>query len=373
MRARNSLAWQSVLLLSALTVRCRAAEPATFTNSLGMQFVELPAGEFVMGLPISPEQASQRFPDCRPSDFQNELPRHLVRITHSFYLGKYEVTIGQVRQFCRESGYKLEAERDGKSDWTYVNGKVVKRAGLRPWAPGWPVNDDHPAALVTWNDAQAFCAWLSRREDNSAHARDPAGSSRSGLYRLPTEAEWEYADRAGSTHLFSSGDNPEALARYGNVAGREIMQLTHNPRIVLLDAHNNKSKTSIPFPTLSSADAYPFTAPVGRFWPNAFGICDMEGNLREWCNDFYNRDYYAQSPTDDPQGPFSGSSHVVRGGAFFSPPSSQTASSRAAVRANARRYSIGFRVVYDPTGRTLPQNFLKGEMLICRNGRQIMR
>jgi formylglycine-generating enzyme required for sulfatase activity len=345
--------WQVALVVSTACNICCGAEPAIYTNTLGMQFVEVPAGEFMMGLPISPEQAAQRFPDCRPSDFKSELPRRLVRITAPFYLGKYEVTIGQVRQFCRESGYALDSERDGKSDWTYVNGKVAKRDGLRPWAPGWPVTDEHPASLVTWNDAQAFCKWLGEREGVT--------------YRLPTEAEWEYADRAGSTHLFSTGDNPEALARCGNVAGREVMQIARNPRIFLFDSHNSKTKTSMPFPVLSSADAYPYTAPVGRFWPNAFGICDMEGNLREWCSDFYSGDYYAHSPTDDPQGPESGSSHVVRGGAFFTPPSGQSASNRTAVRPEVRRYSIGFRVVYDPGGLRLPPNLLTGQVLICDN------
>ena len=105
--------WHVALALAAAIEVGAAAEPANYTNSLSMQFVEVPAGEFMMGLGTSPEQAALRFPDNKPSAFKSELPRHQVRITTPFYLGKYEVTIGQLRQFCRESGYALDSERDG--------------------------------------------------------------------------------------------------------------------------------------------------------------------------------------------------------------------------------------------------------------------
>ena len=128
---------------------------------------------------------------------------------------------------------------------------------------------------VSWNDAVAFCKWLSKKEGKT--------------YRLPTEAEWEYACRAGTTTRYYSGDDPETLAKVGNVADAAL-----------------KAK----FPdwkyTIKANDGYVFTAPVGKFKPNAFGLYDMHGNAWQWCADWYGADYYATSPLDDPTGPDSG-------------------------------------------------------------------
>ena len=139
---------------------------------------------------------------------------------------------------------------------------------------------------VSWNDAVAFCKWLSRKEGKT--------------YRLPTEAEWEYACRAGTTTRYYSGDDPETLAKVGNVADAAL-----------------KAK----FPdwkyTIKANDGYVFTAPVGKFKPNAFGLYDMHGNAWQWCTDWYGAEYYARSPIDDPTGPDSGAVRVLRGGSWF--------------------------------------------------------
>ena len=166
---------------------------------------------------------------------------------------------------------------------------------------------------VSWNDAVAFCKWLSRKEGKT--------------YRLPTEAEWEYACRAGTTTRYYSGDDPETLAKVGNVADATA-----------------KAK----FPdwkyTIKANDGYVFTAPVGKFKPNAFGLYDMHGNAWQWCADWYGADYYATSPADDPTGPDSGDVRVLRGGSWFDGPSVTRSAIRLGVIPGYGGSSTGFRV-----------------------------
>ena len=142
---------------------------------------------------------------------------------------------------------------------------------------------------VSWNDAVAFCKWLSKKEGKT--------------YRLPTEAEWEYACRAGTTTRYYSGDDPETLAKVGNVA----------------DATFKANFPDWKY-TIKANDGYVFTAPVGKFKPNAFGLYDMHGNAWQWCADRYGADYYAASALDDPTGPDSGPCRVLRGGSWFNGP-----------------------------------------------------
>ena len=156
-----------------------------------MKLVPIPAGEFQMGGQESAEELVKAFAAYKrkPDFFKDEYPRHRVRITKPFYLGKYEVTVGQFRRFVEESGYKTEAETDGKGGWGY-NAETGMCEGRKPAvqlaqsrASRRPTTI--PCSNVTWNDAVAFCQWLSRKEGKT--------------YRLPTEAEWEYACRAGTT------------------------------------------------------------------------------------------------------------------------------------------------------------------------------
>jgi formylglycine-generating enzyme required for sulfatase activity len=137
---------------------------------------------------------------------------------------------------------------------------------------------------VSWNDAVAFCEWLSRKEGKT--------------YRLPTEAQWEYACRAGTTTRYYSGDDAETLAQVGNVA-------------------DGTAKAKFPaWKTIQARDGYVFTSPVGSFRANAFGLYDMHGNAWQWCYDWYDSSYYAKSPVDDPTGAESGSNRVLRGGGW---------------------------------------------------------
>src|SRR5262249_15422458 len=150
--------------------------------------------------------------------------------------------------------------------------------------PGFEQTDDHPVVEVSWNDAAQFCDW----------ARKKTGKA----IRLPTEAEWEYACRAGGRTRYFFGDNEEELAQYANVADASFRQLTGKNWGIRAD------------------DGYAFTAPVGTFKPNGFGLYDMHGNVLQWCQDWYDKDYYTKSPKKDPQGPSSGENRVGRGGAW---------------------------------------------------------
>src|SRR5262249_1018949 len=144
------------------------------TNSIGMKLILIRAGEFLMGSP-----------DGDGDD--DEHPQHRVRITQPFYLGVHEVTRGQFRRFVDEAGYQTETAQDGKDGWGGKEEakKFEQNRGYSWQNPGFEQTDDHPVVNVSWNDVVAFAAWLSRKEGDT--------------YRLPTEAEWEYACRAGTT------------------------------------------------------------------------------------------------------------------------------------------------------------------------------
>jgi formylglycine-generating enzyme required for sulfatase activity len=281
-----------------------AAEPVVVTNSIGMKLIEIPAGEFMMGAEEDPEDTLNEFPYWNPKWLEGELPRHKVHITKPFYLGQYEVTLNEFLTFYHAANYKLEAERDGKPSWGYdKEGRLVKSDRFRPWDPvGWKIEMNHPVIYVTWNDAMAFCEWLSKKEGQT--------------YRLPTEAEWEYACRAGSTSRYYFGDNPEELYRFANVADSSRKALSPNVFIEPFDKDLKKPDEAAKVPFLPHGDDYPWTSPVGKFQPNAFGLNDMHGNALEWCSDWYAQDYYKKSPVDDPQGPDSGSARVLRGGGY---------------------------------------------------------
>ena len=200
-----------------------------------MDFVWIEAGTFTMG--AAPTD---------PWDFPNETPAHAVAITQGFWLGKYEVTQGQ---------------------WEAVRATT-------PWKGRGLVREDPrcPASYVSWGAAYELCERLSAA----------AGSA---LYRLPTEAEWEYACRAGTTTIWHHGNDTTLVKQYDWVDA--------NTKLVGM--------------------AYP--QPVGELLPNPWGLYDMHGNVQEWVQDWY-RDY-AEAPEIDPAGPVSGTDHVLRGGYFY--------------------------------------------------------
>ncbi len=281
-----------------------APPPDVLINTLGMRFVLLPAGEFTMGSDESPEALSAAYPDLERRRFEeiaDEAPAHRVRITHPFYLGQHEVTVGQFRRFLDRSGYVPDSVADGTGgygyDAAYDPSKSARGdafAGRDPkysWRdPGFAQGDDHPVVNVTWNDAVAMARWL--------------GEAEGATYRLPTEAEWEYACRAGTRTRYHTGDDPRALLRVANLFDADAQ-----PYWQRWSGH-----------ALAGHDGFAFTAPVGSFAPNAFGLHDMHGNVWEWTADWHDERYYARSPTDDPPGPAGGTVRVRRGGSWHTWP-----------------------------------------------------
>jgi formylglycine-generating enzyme required for sulfatase activity len=308
----------AILFMASVSAVCSdggAAAPARIVDSAGLDLVRIPAGEFVMGSPV--QEGGRR---------ANEGPPRRVRITRSFYMGAHEVTVGQFAAFVEATGYVTEAERDlgGGFGIDFETGRVVQDPSCNwrdPGFPGHEQSDEHPVMLISWRDAEAFCRWLSHREGV--------------VYRLPTEAEWEYACRAGTTTAYWTGDESTSLNGAANVADRALGDV--------MPVAERASEFD---------DGHAFTAPVGSFAPNPLGLYDMHGNVWEWCSDWYDERAYALSPdADDPPGPSSGSFRTIRGGGWLNGP----ARSRSAQRiyfVPTFRYCLlsGFRVVREVGG-----------------------
>ena len=296
----------------------RVDSQAILENSIGMKLILIPAGEFSMGSPESPEQLLAQFPYAKPERISGERPLHRVRLTRPFFMGQAEVTVGEFQRFVEATAYRTEAETDraGGLGWDEAIGRLVNGRRYKWSQPGFAQSDNHPVVNVTWNDAVEFCNWLTRTEGRN--------------YRLPTEAEWEYACRAGSTARYNHGDEPEGLVAFGNVP-----DLTAAAKFGWWCA-------------LKSSDGWEFTAPVRSYRPNAFGLYDMHGNVWEWCADGYSAVYYSESPAADPQGPTGANGRVIRGGGWGDYAVYCRAACRLAVAPETRTNDVGFRVVCDP-------------------------
>ncbi len=285
------------LSLDALRFDIGRVTLKSLTNSIGMKLALIPAGEFLMG---SPESEPQRADDEE---------QHRVRITKSFYMGAYNVTKGEFARFATEEKYKTQAEKgeEGNGGWGYD--PKTDKSEWKPtynWLnPGFTQGDNHPVVVVTWNDANAFCEWLSRKEGKT--------------YRLPTEAEWEYACRAGTTTPFHLGKS--------------------------LNGGQENFRGDVPYNTTVKGPFLKHTTPVGIYKPNAFGLYDMHGNVRAWCSDLYSKDYYGRSPVDDPHGPPTGDLTVIRGGGFCLTPPEGRSATRTRCGGAYREHALGIRVV----------------------------
>jgi formylglycine-generating enzyme required for sulfatase activity len=262
-------------------------------NGLGMKLVLVGPGRFLMGSPAS------------EADRSDDEQQHEVEITRPFYLGVHAVTVGNFRTFVERTGYKTEAERSGgASRWNGSKWELDPRANWRK--PGFKQGYDHPVTCVSWNDAQEFCKWLS-------------GIEKERLYRLLTEAEWEYACRgpvSSSTPFHFGTSLSSAQANFDG---------------------------NYPYGGASKGPYLERTTPVGSYPPNALGLYDMHGNVWEWCADWYGP--YADTFVTDPTGPTTGERRVLRGGSW----SNSGRSCRAAYRFNDepgyRSDYLGFRVV----------------------------
>lgn len=284
-----------------------AVSNAEITNSLGTRLVLVRAGNFRMGSPVSDKQAEPA-----------ELPQHRVKLNKPFYLGKFEVTRGEFRQFVAATKYTTDAEK-GTPAWGLTSESVFSFGEDRKfnWLnPGFAQTDEHPVVNVSWNDAIEFCRWLSKKESKS--------------YRLPTEAEWEWACRAGSVTRWSCGDDEIGLQQCANIADASL-----------------KQKFPEAFFTRAWNDGFVFTSPVGKLKPNAFGLHDMHGNVSEWCSDWYDKKYYAESPVNDPAGPQSGTMRVIRGSRWVYTPDGSRSARRLASSPSQSGNGTGFRLVLD--------------------------
>ena len=255
-----------------------------YTNELGMTFVEIKSGTFLMGSP--PQE-----PD-READEQ----QHEVTLTSGFFMQTTEVTIGQYRKFLEATGFE-----EGVA-WDEIDCPIRRNRHYTLRGTGYGLNDNQPMVNVSWHAAVAFADWLSQKTGET--------------YRLPTEAEWEYVCRAGSTAAYCFGDNPALLDRYVPSYG-----------VGLCGTH-----------------------PVGLKAPNAWGVYDMHGNVCEWCADW--KSEYPSEPVVDPIGPMNGTRRVFRSWCGISDRLCRCAS-RVAQHPDYCSYKIGFRLVKEQNQRSV--------------------
>lgn len=257
------------------TAAGKVATGSSFTDpSSGMVFMPVPGGCFLMG-------------DTYGDGQGDEKPVHEVCL-NGFAMGKYEVTNAQYRLF-----------RPDHSSGAYEGNSL---------------NDDNqPVGNVSWNDAVAYAKWLSKRSGR--------------LYRLPTEAEWEYAARGGTNGRNFWDSDPSGPCHSAN--GADLTAKSQWPAWTTTDCN----------------DGYKVASPVGRFKPNAFGLHDMMGNAWEWTGDWYDAEYYFTSPKDNPRGPASGRLRIPRGGGWGNASECVRVSDRNGFDPDFRILFLGFRLV----------------------------
>ncbi|MEM6990548.1 MAG: formylglycine-generating enzyme family protein [Myxococcota bacterium] len=286
----------------------RRGLPPERSNAIGMALVLVPAGEFTMGTD-----------DGHP----NERPAHRVRITQPYYLGKHEVTQAEFRRFVEATSYKTTAERDGGAKvWTDGKWAVDEAASWKSVFVG----ARRPVVAVTWHDAVAFCEWLTASERR-------AGSLRPGeSYALPTEAQWEWAARAGTDkRYFGTADRAE-VCTFGNVPDRAADDAGFGRSFVPCNDNVGIG-----------------TAEVGAFSANAWGLHDMMGNVWEWVRDGYGT--YHREAQLDPDGRLEADKRVVRGGSWSGKISGLRVTHRDGYVPDLRGGAVGFRVVLETNPR----------------------
>ena len=275
-----------------------------------MTFVLIPPGKFEMGAAKAfVEYVQSAIP--RPPAL-DEVPLHVVTVSRPFYLAKTETTVEQFRRFVQATGYQTAAEQNKKARvWgKSPNGQLVlkEQPGAHWQNPGFSQTSQHPVTCVTWDDAQAFCRWL--------------GGQLAAPVRLPTEAEWEHACRAGTNGPYYLDRSPWGRGGFMNSYNYNYSQ--------------------------------PSSTPVGKFPPNPFGLYDMLGNVWELCEDTYQKDFYKRSPEVDPVCRDPGPAKTLRGSSWMR----WVAASHVYIRISTDRTGyneLGFRVVLPLKGEFSPR------------------
>ncbi len=296
---------QVILIVLFVPVFIKAEEGnRTYTDAFaGIEFVHVKSGCFDMG-------------DTFGVGYDDETPVHEVCV-NGFYIAKYEVTVEKFNMFVSDTKYKTDAEKEGFGK-TINNAatKLIDKKGANWRNPGFFQNNKHPVVLVSWNDAFAYIEWLN---------------SKTGMdYRLPTEAEWEYAARSGGKRFKYSWGNGSP---YSNI-----------------DIGKLNTKLYPKFQIWDGDDEYIYSAPVGNSRANELGLYDFTGNISEWCSDWYDEDYYVERVKNNPKGPLQGSSKVFRGGSCHCEPRYARASLRLFRDPSYRYYYLGFRLARDGLG-----------------------
>lgn len=330
--------------------------PKEYRNSIGMEFVLVPAGEFDMGSTKEEAEAAYRRYGGDPVLYLKETPKHRVTFKKPFRIGKYPVTNEDFSKFVRATGYRTDAEREGKS-WAFGDGKWPEILGAdwrHPHGPGTDLTGlaRHPVVNVSWNDAVAFCDWLTKMED--ARAKKAFGK-----YRLPSEAEWEYAARAACVRPkkgASSEGAPQAERRelplYGD--GRQFPWGDEEPDAdgkSRCNFNGLRDDEGIRNESAARKDGYRFTSPVGAYpaGRSACGAYDMAGNVLEWCEDVWHDSYEGAPHDGSPWGARGDAGHrLARGGSWLDWLSFCRSVGRPYHNnPNARFDMFGFRVVLE--------------------------
>jgi len=264
------------------------------------ELVEIPAGPFTMG---SPESEIGSYP--------KERPQHRVEIARPFLMGRYEVTVRQYRIFVEKSGHKQDS---ACATFDPAAGVYRVDPAVNWTRPDFLIAENHPVVCVSWADARAYAAWLSRETGKT--------------YRLPSEAEWEYAARAGEEGAHPWGADKDEPCRHANIA--DLTARDRLPKDWDIFMCNDRSA---------------FTAPVGSFEANAYGLHDVLGNAWEWVEDCLNQSY-AGAPADGrPWLSGDCDSRIMRGAAWISQVRDVRLANRGYNRSDRGYYSVGFRVV----------------------------
>ena len=311
MTRRAGASWAAALAVIAWSIAAgalRAGDLALIRDCAECpEMLAIPAGSFVMGAAPGEEQR-----ESLSAEFRNRSQPPRTVSVREFLVGKFEITRAQFRAFVEATGRRS----DGCFAW---DGNEYTFRKDRSWLQtGYHQDDAHPAACVSWEDASAYAAWLTQRTGRK--------------YRLLTEAEWEYAARAGTATSRYWGDDPARACDHANGA-----DLATHARVPGAGAWH----------AAPCNDRYAYTAPVGSYRPNAFGLHDMLGNVAEWTQDCLNADY--TGAPNDGRAWLAGDCalRMVRGGAWDDPPVGVRAAYRVGSPVTVRVYARGFRVARD--------------------------